>query len=153
MIRRPPRSTLFPYTTLFRALLGPMRAHFVLREALLPAPPALAGGALELLAPLALRRRELDAIDRAGRQAKLAADAPGLDHGVHRALRTDDSVDRAGIDAARAADARRLVDHRDRRALHLPVSRASWACTTLPSRTCTPVRRSPSISLATSIRT
>src|SRR5260221_6275532 len=69
MIRRPPRSTLFPYTTLFRSLLGPMRAHFVLREALLPAPPALAGGALELLGPLALRRRELDAIDRAGRQA------------------------------------------------------------------------------------
>src|SRR2546430_5337322 len=24
MIRRPPRSTLFPYTTLFRSLLGPM---------------------------------------------------------------------------------------------------------------------------------
>src|SRR2546426_5239164 len=26
MIRRPPRSTLFPYTTLFRSLLHPLRA-------------------------------------------------------------------------------------------------------------------------------
>src|SRR5438093_5859300 len=26
MVRRPPRSTLFPYTTLFRSLLGPRRA-------------------------------------------------------------------------------------------------------------------------------
>src|SRR3712207_6942199 len=30
MIRRPPRSTLFPYTTLFRSLLGP--AHVALAE-------------------------------------------------------------------------------------------------------------------------
>src|SRR2546427_6320874 len=27
MIRRPPRSTLFPYTTLFRSLLGNLLAH------------------------------------------------------------------------------------------------------------------------------
>src|SRR2546426_3862882 len=27
MIRRPPRSTLFPYTTLFRSLAGCVRAH------------------------------------------------------------------------------------------------------------------------------
>src|SRR3712207_9019701 len=27
MIRRPPRSTLFPYTTLFRSRLGPMKAQ------------------------------------------------------------------------------------------------------------------------------
>src|ERR1051326_9312188 len=26
MIRRPPRSTLFPYTTLFRSLIGPARS-------------------------------------------------------------------------------------------------------------------------------
>src|SRR5260370_844081 len=38
MIRRPPRSTLFPYTTLFRSLLGPQlggaptAAHLVTRE-------------------------------------------------------------------------------------------------------------------------
>src|SRR3712207_7003718 len=28
MIRRPPRSTLFPYTTLFRSLLKPVSAQF-----------------------------------------------------------------------------------------------------------------------------
>src|SRR5690242_21579339 len=28
MIRRPPRSTLFPYTTLFRSLVGPRNASF-----------------------------------------------------------------------------------------------------------------------------
>src|SRR2546430_4684796 len=27
MIRRPPRSTLFPYTTLFRSLMLPVRVH------------------------------------------------------------------------------------------------------------------------------
>src|SRR5258708_29573966 len=27
MIRRPPRSTLFPYTTLFRSVLAPARIH------------------------------------------------------------------------------------------------------------------------------
>src|SRR2546430_13416533 len=27
MIRRPPRSTLFPYTTLFRSLVGPQKAE------------------------------------------------------------------------------------------------------------------------------
>src|SRR2546422_7482380 len=32
MIRRPPRSTLFPYTTLFRSIFGaPTAAHFVAR--------------------------------------------------------------------------------------------------------------------------
>src|SRR5256885_13333593 len=29
MIRRPPRSTLFPYTTLFRSLTDPTRSRFV----------------------------------------------------------------------------------------------------------------------------
>src|SRR5688572_31349602 len=33
MIRRPPRSTLFPYTTLFRSLLGP---HLGVPEAVVP---------------------------------------------------------------------------------------------------------------------
>src|SRR3712207_7270272 len=32
MIRRPPRSTLFPYTTLFRSSLGPERAAEVLQH-------------------------------------------------------------------------------------------------------------------------
>src|SRR2546430_6974021 len=45
MIRRPPRSTLFPYTTLFRSLerlakIHPRFAHYVLREAcgMMPVP-------------------------------------------------------------------------------------------------------------------
>src|SRR5260221_4850984 len=33
MIRRPPRSTLFPYTTLFRSLLGLARLQLDLRQA------------------------------------------------------------------------------------------------------------------------
>src|SRR5439155_23083261 len=88
------------------------RAHFAPRQALLAATPALAGGALQRRRPLAAGRREVDAVDRAGRQAQLAADAPVLDHRVHVALRADDRVDRAGVDAARAADARCLIDHR-----------------------------------------
>src|SRR5256885_9246681 len=39
MIRRPPRSTLFPYTTLFRSLLGPGQE----RHAHLPARPDQGG--------------------------------------------------------------------------------------------------------------
>src|SRR2546422_8571555 len=47
MIRRPPRSTLFPYTTLFRSQLGHAVVHRSRRhEQHLPAPPA----------PLAARR-------------------------------------------------------------------------------------------------
>src|SRR3712207_7982842 len=33
MIRRPPRSTLFPYTTLFRSLLEAVRAHHLQNRA------------------------------------------------------------------------------------------------------------------------
>src|SRR5258708_20782496 len=32
MIRRPPRSTLFPYTTLFRSIISGMRDHIAIRE-------------------------------------------------------------------------------------------------------------------------
>src|SRR3712207_7273378 len=32
MIRRPPRSTLFPYTTLFRSFAGGMMLYFIHRE-------------------------------------------------------------------------------------------------------------------------
>src|SRR5258707_1494310 len=35
MIRRPPRSTLFPYTTLFRSLLASKRSFFKLLKSLL----------------------------------------------------------------------------------------------------------------------
>src|SRR3989475_9687597 len=42
MIRRPPRSTLFPYTTLFRSVLGMMHGlQSALREKILGASPHL----------------------------------------------------------------------------------------------------------------
>src|SRR5260221_1792417 len=41
MIRRPPRSTLFPYTTLFRSRRNPRRRRFSLRPGELPAPRRL----------------------------------------------------------------------------------------------------------------
>src|SRR2546426_9642146 len=49
MIRRPPRSTLFPYTTLFRSLLGGVvggaaRARHAVAEAPYPLTIALDGG-------------------------------------------------------------------------------------------------------------
>src|SRR5436190_6102472 len=47
MIRRPPRSTLFPYTTLFRPARGPR-----------PLPPAAGGRALAPRRPLSRRRSE-----------------------------------------------------------------------------------------------
>src|SRR2546429_6547658 len=40
MIRRPPRSTLFPYTTLFRSSLAAHRPSLFLVERLLPSEPA-----------------------------------------------------------------------------------------------------------------
>src|SRR3712207_7622264 len=40
MIRRPPRSTLFPYTTLFRSLVCPMQLpHYLLRHSEPPEHP------------------------------------------------------------------------------------------------------------------
>src|SRR3712207_8592849 len=56
MIRRPPRSTLFPYTTLFRSGLEPVQAARCRAELVLPGPvvlravagafPPLRGGAV-----------------------------------------------------------------------------------------------------------
>src|SRR5260370_23942053 len=50
MIRRPPRSTLFPYTTLFRSLLG-LLAHRLIQ--LLQALVQLLAQLLQLLSPRA----------------------------------------------------------------------------------------------------
>src|SRR3712207_7242631 len=62
MIRRPPRSTLFPYTTLFRSLLL-MQRHRLLDRALGDAGhQALAAGGL-LLADLQLLLDRLGALD------------------------------------------------------------------------------------------
>src|SRR5207253_9627447 len=43
MLRRPPRSTLFPYTTLFRSLLLGAQLHAVVRELAFAALAVLAG--------------------------------------------------------------------------------------------------------------
>jgi len=48
---------------------------------------------------------QLDAIDRAGRQAALATVALGCDDGVHLLGSAHDRIHRAGLDAQRAADA------------------------------------------------
>src|SRR2546430_13769086 len=64
MIRRPPRSTLFPYTTLFRSQRGP-RVHRAAAHAW-PAwtcgvgriPPGLRQGALNPRGPRGLARRD-----------------------------------------------------------------------------------------------
>src|SRR5699024_9229106 len=60
-----------------------------------------------------LRDDDLDAVDGAGRNAQLAADARLVDHRVHALRRADDGVERTGVDAARAADAALRVDARD----------------------------------------
>src|SRR3712207_7436787 len=57
MIRRPPRSTLFPYTTLFRSAPSPLMVSLVQAAAMLPVFLfALPGGAL---ADILDRRRTL----------------------------------------------------------------------------------------------
>src|SRR5687767_2977661 len=101
---------------------------------------------LERGAPLAARRHHGDAVDRAGRDAQRAADAPRLDHRVHELRRADDGVDRTGVDAPRAADAAAFVDQGDAGSFHRreyarPVSRARCSCVTFPALTWTPVAR------------
>src|SRR5256886_17674928 len=44
MIRRPPRSTLFPYTTLFRSLVGSARVEEILRDRRVMAAPLTGSG-------------------------------------------------------------------------------------------------------------
>src|SRR3989440_9570122 len=60
MIRRPPRSTLFPYTTLFRSLIAPASADFLARLASGQADDLLATLCLATEAPIAVA----PAIDR-----------------------------------------------------------------------------------------
>src|SRR5258708_9657212 len=66
MIRRPPRSTLFPYTTLFRSCLSVQRRAQIFT--ILAEQPALRAvleiGDHDLVEHLAVDRRILDEIDR-----------------------------------------------------------------------------------------
>src|SRR5688572_32542517 len=63
MIRRPPRSTLFPYTTLFRSPINDIRQRLIL-----VAVPAVLGGATYLILASLLKLNELQlflqALDR-----------------------------------------------------------------------------------------
>src|ERR1051325_5324769 len=105
MIRRPPRSTLFPYTTLFRSLHGVERAR--------PPPPPAArdpvARAARARAPRAVRRAR---VSLAARRARALGRVP------RRAVRV-----RRGRDAARGAlQPRRVGDRALRRQLEL-----AWA--------------------------
>src|SRR3989454_10793506 len=68
MIRRPPRSTLFPYTTLFRSLHSDLLEALLGQVQVLEAPAHLLGG----------RRLALGALHR-------GADGLGREHRVHDA--------------------------------------------------------------------
>src|SRR3712207_8372639 len=48
MIRRPPRSTLFPYTTLFRSVAGPVAAFIDINDRLTSRMPLFFGAVIGL---------------------------------------------------------------------------------------------------------
>src|SRR5262249_21899735 len=78
---------------------------------------AIVEAAAELRRAIERRRRtghvdHHDAVDRAGRDAQLAAVALRRDHRVHEIRRADDRVHRARLDALGAADAIFLDDAR-----------------------------------------
>src|SRR3989441_12844927 len=81
MIRRPPRSTLFPYTTLFRSVL-------VLAERRLDPPPEglrrRAGGEEERGGAVAELELALDRLRRAVHDAEEVLDAVARVEGDHR---------------------------------------------------------------------
>src|SRR3712207_8448721 len=60
MIRRPPRSTLFPYTTLFRSLLRAGRADRDLADPSLRRAPARRAAACRLHAERAAHRQQAE---------------------------------------------------------------------------------------------
>src|SRR2546427_1432444 len=72
MIRRPPRSTLFPYTTLFRSRAGEAHGAQDGAEALLP--PHGLHGARAVHAAQGLARQASRARDREGRVGDVAED-------------------------------------------------------------------------------
>src|SRR2546426_11942966 len=92
MIRRPPRSTLFPYTTLFRSLPDQEleRAEVAVGEGLEPAPAGGDGGL-----------GSVEAGDRAEQVlvvlAQLQLDGPG-EHGIARQLTRGAGPGAAGVD-------------------------------------------------------
>src|SRR3712207_6965894 len=75
MIRRPPRSTLFPYTTLFRSHAGVPRGHRLPSGGRPEVEQERAGG--QHLAPLQLLQHGLTA--RAGGPPRAGPPQPGTD--------------------------------------------------------------------------
>src|SRR5256885_13138102 len=67
MIRRPPRSTLFPYTTLFRS-----------QQKSLDLDPGFAWGHMILALALTAKARYAEALAAARKMAALAGDAPSI---------------------------------------------------------------------------
>src|SRR3712207_9181331 len=76
MIRRPPRSTLFPYTTLFRSLVLPVAS---VADAVWPLPStALLTPLLVALLSLALTMELWRVVQASERRAAIALLLPGL---------------------------------------------------------------------------
>src|SRR3989449_7878760 len=98
MIRRPPRSTLFPYTTLFRSLHAVGRVGFGVVHHHVHAAPARGRGAsvvdpklvVPYLAARADRERFVEAVG--GDRVLVGAGRERLDRRSHRALSTPDNL-------------------------------------------------------------
>src|SRR2546427_12811832 len=94
MIRRPPRSTLFPYTTLFRSVVAVVRLHQ--RDLDTPVGPEIFHGSFPAQLDVALtwrraRHREVPAQTRRGTYGCLrASDVPDLPGEKSRHVVADD---------------------------------------------------------------
>src|SRR5689334_23593942 len=80
MIRRPPRSTLFPYTTLFRSRLNLISLEHEPRAIAELAQPALAGELLDLL--LVLPEGGLGLIQRDRKSTRLNSSHSSISYAV-----------------------------------------------------------------------
>jgi len=101
MIRRPPRSTLFPYTTLFRSAVGHAAISTVARYFRDARPATTLVQVNGLAQPEQLVEIELDALDGAGRQAqRIGSGRPTEEqYAYSRALRVGDRVFLSGSSA------------------------------------------------------
>src|SRR5256885_2359727 len=68
MIRRPPRSTLFPYTTLFRSMIRTVELDAALREAVLSAYAGLGDGDVPVAVRSSATAEDSEAASFAGQQ-------------------------------------------------------------------------------------
>src|SRR3989441_10165967 len=99
MIRRPPRSTLFPYTTLFRSAVTGKPSALDLREHKMTLPLIAALGAMRpadrrLVAELMAAPEPPDAV--VAEVVRCVAAAGGLDYARRRALELAQQADEIG---------------------------------------------------------